>query len=231
MIKSNKLWAIIPARSGSKRIINKNIHDFCGQPLISWTIESAKKSKFIDEVYVSTDDIEIAGIANSFGAKVPFIRPANLSKDNSNTVDVLNHAIKKLKIAETDFIILLQPTSPLRNSDDIENAIKTILLKKNIKNIVSVNKINHPLEWTNILPSNKSMKGFISKENLRKRSQDFPTRYQINGAIYIVKVENFLKEQKFIFDHDSFAYIMPYKRSVDIDNLEDLKLAKHYFMQ
>ena len=229
MIQECKLWAIIPARSGSKRIINKNTYNFCGQPLISWTIQNAKKSKFIDEVFVSTDDIKIADIAKNYGAKVPFIRPKKLSQDKSNTVDVLNHAIKKLKLNKKDFIILLQPTSPLRNYKDIEKAINIILTKKNVENIVSVNQINHPLEWTNILPRNNSMKNFISKENLNKRSQDFPLRYQINGAIFIVKIESFLKKQKFIFEQNSFACSMPYNRSIDIDHLDDLKLAEYYF--
>ena len=229
MINNKKLWAIIPARSGSKRLKNKNIYNFCGHPLLSWTIKTAKKSSFIDDVFVSTDDENLANIAHKYGANTPFIRPKYLSGDKVNTVDVINHAIKNLSIGNSDFIILLQPTSPLRNSIDINKSIEILTENRYLNNVVSVSEIDHPIEWSNTLPSNKSLKNFIKKENLGKRSQDFPKRYIINGAIYIIKVEDFISAQSFILEENSYAYIMPKSRSIDIDDINDLKLAEFLF--
>ncbi len=229
MINNKKLWAIIPARSGSKRLKNKNIYNFCGHPLLSWTIKIAKKSMFIDDVIVSTDDQNLANIANKYGGKTPFIRPKYLSGNAVKTVDVINHAIKKLSIRNNDFIILLQPTSPLRNSTDIEKSIEILSANRNLNNVVSVSEIDHPIEWSNTLPSNKSLKNFIKKENLGKRSQDFPKRYIINGAIYIIRVEDFINKQSFILEENSYAYVMPKSRSIDIDDINDLKLAEFLF--
>ena len=229
MINNNKLWAIIPARSGSKRLKNKNIYNFCGHPLLSWTIKVAKKSTFIDDVIVSTDDQNLANIAIKYGGKTPFIRPKYLSGNAVKTVDVINHSIKKLNIRNNDFIILLQPTSPLRNSTDIENSIKILSTNRSLKNVVSVSEVDHPIEWVNTLPSNKSLKNFIKKGNLGKRSQDFPKRYIINGAIYIIRVEDFINKQSLILEKNSYAYVMPKSRSIDIDNINDLKLAEFLF--
>ena len=229
MINNKKLWAIIPARSGSKRLKNKNIYNFCGHPLLSWTIKTAKKSSFIDDVFVSTDDENLANIAHKYGANTPFIRPKYLSGDKVNTVDVINHAIKNLSIGNSDFIILLQPTSPLRNSIDINKSIEILTENRYLNNVVSVSEIDHPIEWSNTLPSNKSLKNFIKKENLGKRSQDFPKRYIINGAIYIIRVEDFINKQSFILEENSYAYVMPKSRSIDIDDINDLKLAEFLF--
>jgi CMP-N,N'-diacetyllegionaminic acid synthase len=229
MINNKKLWAIIPARSGSKRLKNKNIYNFCGHPLLSWTIKTAKKSSFIDDVFVSTDDKNLANIANKYGANTPFIRPKYLSGDKVKTVDVINHAIKNLSIGNSDFIILLQPTSPLRNSIDINKSIEILTENRYLNNVVSVSEIDHPIEWSNTLPSNKSLKNFIKKENFDKRSQDFPKRYIINGAIYIIKVEDFISAQSFILEENSYAYVMPKSRSIDIDDINDLKLAEFLF--
>ena len=229
MIKTMKIWAIIPARSGSKRLHKKNTYKFNNKPLISWTIKIALNSKYIDKVIVSTDDNYIAKIAKFYGAEVPFMRPKKLSNDEASSADVVLHALKKLKVNKNDLFILLQPTSPLRKTSHIDDAIKIFEKNRFIENIVGVSKLDHPIEWSDQLPNNLSMKHFMQKENKNKRSQDFSPRYIINGSIYILKIRSFLKNKNFILKNNSYGYIMKKNESIDIDNLEDLKLAEYFF--
>lgn len=229
MIKTHKIWAIIPARSGSKRLHKKNIHRFYNKPLIYWTIKSALNSKFIDKVIVSTDDSYIAKISKFYGAEVPFLRPKKLSLDKTPTVDVVIHALKKLKVKRNDIFILLQPTSPLRSTLHINDALKIMGEKQFVQNLVSITKVNHPIEWTNTIPNDLSLKNFITEKIKNKRSNDFPSRYIINGSIYILKVWSFFREKSFILNKSTFGFIMKQHESIDIDNLDDLKLAEYYF--
>lgn len=229
MIKTMKIWAIIPARSGSKRLHKKNTYKFNNKPLISWTIKSALNSKYIDKVIVSTDDSYIAKIAKFYGAEVPFMRPKKLSNDKASSADVVLHALKKLKVNKNDLFILLQPTSPLRKTSHIDDAIKIFEKNRFIENIVGVSKLDHPIEWSNELPQNLSMKNFIPKTRKYKRSQDFSARYIINGSIYILRIRSFLREKNFLLKNNSFGYVMKKNESIDIDNLEDLKLAEYFY--
>ena len=132
MIKEGKLLALITARGGSKRLPKKNILKLANKPLIAWTIEASLKSPYIDEVIVSTDDVEIAEISRSYGADVPFIRPPELATDNASSIDVLKHAVLTLNNLDRhfDYLILLQPTSPLRKATHINEAIKMYVDKK-----------------------------------------------------------------------------------------------------
>jgi len=222
MYKNKTFLAVIPARGGSKRLPNKNILDLKGKPLIVWSIEAAKKSKYIDEIVVSSDSDKILEIAKKYSVTT-IKRPDNLATDTASSVDVIKHVIYNIK-EKYDYIVLLQPTSPLRNEKHIDEAIEE-LIKKNADAIISVCEIDHPVEWSNVLPENLSMENFISKENL-KRSQDLPKRYRINGAIYICKTDKFLKENTFFLEKNIFAYIMDKKSSVDIDDEFDFKLAE-----
>lgn len=216
MFDNKKIYAIIPARKGSKRLPNKNQLALSGKPLIAWTIEAAKESKFIDEIIISTDDEHIMKIAEQYGIPTPFKRPKTLSEDGSKTIDVLLHAINYFNIKETNktVTLLLQPTSPLRNHSDIDNSIE--MLDKKTKAIVSVCETEHPPLWSNTLPTNLSMRSFLSKEILNKRSQDLPTYYRLNGAVYVAETDYLVKNYGF-FGPQTKAYIMPIKRSVDID--------------
>lgn len=225
MFKNNKILAIIPARSGSKRLPKKNIQLLAGKPLIAWTIEAALKSKYIDKLIVSTDSLEIKEISEKFGAEIPFIRPKNLSTDTANSVDVIKHAIESY-LKEFEYILLLQPTSPLRATDDIDNAIE-ILEKGNTKAVISVCQTEHSPLWCNTLPKNQSMENFIQPEIIGKRSQDIPSYYRINGAIYLSEIDYFFKNSGFI-GASTKAYIMPQERSIDIDSEMDLNIAKVY---
>jgi len=225
MYNNKKVLAIIPARGGSKRLPGKNILDLNGKPLIAWTIEAAKKSINIDKLIVSTDDNNIANISKRYGAEVPFMRPKELSSDTASSIDVILHAINfyKEKNLEFEYVLLLQPTSPLRITEDIDNAFK--ILDNNTKAIVSVCETEHSPLWSNTLPDDLSMKDFISSEIKNKRSQDLHKYYRLNGAIYIAGIE-YLKNNNGFLGTNTKAFIMPQERSVDIDSEVDFKLVK-----
>ena len=226
MINGKKVLAIIPARGGSKGLPGKNIKPLLGKPLIAWTIEEAKKSKYIDRLIVSTEDEEIAEVSKKFGAEVPFMRPKELSTNEAKGIDVVLHAIEWMEKNDKsyDLIILLQPTSPLRTSKDIDKATE-MLPSKNAKAIVSVCKTHHHPYWSNILPEDGCMKDFIEPKAMNKNRQELPTFYRLNGAIYLCYTDYLKREKRFI-GCDTFAYIMPTERSVDIDDEVDFKLAE-----
>ena len=225
MIKKSKVLAIIPARKGSKRLPKKNKLDLNGKPLVAWTIESAMKSTYIDDIAISTNDEDIVETAKSYNIDVPFLRPEELSSDQSSTMDVIIHTINFYKSMGKfyDVVILLQPTSPLRTSVDIDNSLK--LLSKDVKAIVSVCKLDHSPLWSNVLPANKSLEFFLKEDVQGLRSQDLPQYYRINGAIYLSKI-NYLKKNKSFFGNQSKAYIMSTNNSIDIDTKLDFNLCK-----
>ncbi len=222
MINRKKILAIIPAREGSKRLPNKNILNLAGKPLIAWSIEAAKASKYIDTVIVSTDSEKIATISKSYHAEVPFLRPGELATDEASSLDVILHAIQSLK-EPFDYILLLQPTSPLRTTQDIDAACE--LLNENTQAVVSVCETEHSPLWSNTLPENLSMKDFIRPEIKNKRSQDLPKYYRLNGAIYIAEINYFYQNNGFLGDA-SKAYIMSQQNSVDIDTELDFRFCE-----
>lgn len=226
MYKGKRFLAIIPARGGSKGIKNKNIVNLKGKPLISYTIEEAKKSGIFDKIIVSTDSPEIAEISKKYGAEVPFLRPENLSTDTASTIDVILHALNYFIDNDEyyDYFVLLQPTSPLRKAEDILNSVD-LLFEKDADSVVSVCEVEHSPLFSNTLPQDLSLSNFIRKDLRDKRRQDLPKYYRINGAIYISRVETFLKTKDF-YEGKSYAYIMPIERSIDIDSIVDLKMAE-----
>ena len=227
MIDNKRVLAIIPARGGSKRLPRKNILDLAGKPLIFWTIEAALGSKYIDKVAVSTDDEEIADISKQHSAVIPFMRPNSLATDEAASIDVVLHAIDFFEKNNNcyNYIILLQPTSPLRASSHIDEAIE-LLDSKNADAIVSVCKVEHNPLWSNILPKDGSMKDFLHNDILNKRSQDLDVYHRLNGAIYICNIDKLKEEQGFFLKDNIFAYEMNGKSSIDIDKEIDFKLAK-----
>jgi CMP-N,N'-diacetyllegionaminic acid synthase len=218
MYKDKTFLAIIPARGGSKRLPRKNILDLCGKPLILWTIEAGLKSKYIDRVIVSSDDKDILNISKNNGAEI-IKRPDELSNDTATTFDVIKHTIEN--ISKYDYIVLLQPTSPLRSKKHIDDAIE-LLEKKEANAVVSVCEMEHSPLWSNILDDSLSMKDFLKDEILNKRSQDLEKYYRLNGAIYICQSKKLLEEK-------SFAYIMDKRNSIDIDEEIDFKMAEFFF--
>lgn len=224
-MQKRSFLAIVPARGGSKRLKRKNILNFNGKPLINWTIEAGLKSKNIDEIVITTDNEEIKQISNVVGVNI-INRPDILATDTASSFDVVKHVLDNVS-KKYDFIILLQPTSPLRTYYHIDDAVD-LLIQKDADAVVSVSKMDHNPLWSNTLPKDKSMKNFISKELDNIRSQDLEPYYQLNGAIYICKTDILLKEKKFMFDDNIFAYEMDKKSSIDIDDEMDFKIAELY---
>jgi len=223
MYKGMTFLAIIPARSGSKRLPNKNILPLAGKPMLLWTIENALKSKYLDEIVLSTDSDEIINIVRDYNIKV-IKRPSELASDTAKMVDVIKHVIEN-EDRKYDFIILLQPTSPLRKEYHIDEAIERII-KLNADAIISVCGVDYSPLWCNTLPDDLSMENFLSDDIKDKRSQDLPKFYRLNGAIYICKTDKFISENTFFLKKNVYAYIMDRLSSIDIDDEIDFKLAE-----
>ena len=218
-----KIIAIIPARSGSKGIIGKNIKPLNGKPLICHTIEESLKSKYSDATFVSTDGPAIAKTSKKCGAKI-IDRPAELANDESPTIDAIFHAIDTIKDAsDKDIIILLQPTSPLRNATDIDTALD-IFMKTDCDSVISMCKVEHSPYWCFKYEGDK-FKPLFENKGLQMRRQELSDVYRPNGAIYITTVKNLHKNNGF-YCNKIVPYIMPAKRSVDIDEEIDFKLAE-----
>jgi CMP-N,N'-diacetyllegionaminic acid synthase len=222
MYKNKSFLSIIPARGGSKRLPRKNILNLAGKPLIAWSIEAGLNSEYIDKVIVTSDDDEILEISRKFGADI-IKRPDELASDTATTFDAIKHTVENLK--KYDYIVLLQPTSPLRNEKHIDDAIE-LLESKKADAIISVCEMDHSPLWSNILPEDLSMKNFLREEVLNKRSQDLEKYYRINGAIYICKTEKLLENKGFFLKENIFAYIMDRNSSIDIDEEIDFKFAE-----
>ena len=219
------MFAIIPARGGYKGLPGKNIKELNGKPLIAYSIEAAVNAKFIDKVIVSTDCDEIAKIALEYGADVPFMRPSHLAEDTSLAIDNYKYIISKydqeLGRGIEEFCVL-QPTSPLRSSCDIDNAIK-MFRERNADSIISYCEEHHPVSWHKYLEEDGRLTNVFSDDAIKNRQDIRPTFYP-NGAIYIFK-SSLIKRGQYYSDN-TFAYIMPRKRSVDVDVLDDFRLAE-----
>ena len=190
--------------------------------MIVWSIEAGLKSKYIDKVIVSSNDKEILDISQDHGADT-IKRPDNLASDTATTFDAIKHTIENVE--KYDYVILLQPTSPLRNEKHIDEAIE-LLESKNASAVVSVCETDHSPLWSNILDDSLSMKGFLKDEVLNKRSQDLEKYYRLNGAIYICKTEKLLEEKSFFLKENIYAYVMDRENSIDIDKEIDFKIAE-----
>ncbi|MDA9237933.1 acylneuraminate cytidylyltransferase family protein [Planktomarina sp.] len=218
--------AIIPARAGSKRLPDKNILRLGGKPLLTWTIEAALQSNFFLHTIVSTNSAEIKSAAIAAGADVPFIRPDVLSGDESSSSDVVMHALdffKKMHSVSFDYVALLQPTSPLRTGKHIIEAFD-IMLRCDAGSCVSVVESNCNPNWlfwhdkkTNF------MRPVLEEPSLAQGHKNGPT-YVLNGAIYICRVSDFLKYQKFVF-FNTVPYVMNPTASIDIDTKDDFDRA------
>lgn len=217
--------AIIPARSGSKGLPDKNIRYLNGKPLIVYSIEQALHSGQFIEVMVSTDSEEYADIGIKYGASAPFLRSAKASGDTASSWDAVREVIDNYKrIGKMfDTFCLLQPTSPLRTADDIIRAYDLFKEKASVA-VISVCRMEHSPLWCNTLPENRSLSAF-KRTHDNSRRQDLDTYYRLNGAIYIASIEEFLRDEN-LYREGSYAYIMPSARSVDIDTETDFKYAE-----
>lgn len=224
MLNNKTFLAVILARGKSKRLLRKNILDLVDKPLIAWSIEAGLKSKYIDKLLVSSDDEEVLEIANKFGSDT-LKRPDELAGDTSTSLDAIKHSITSFE--RYDYVMLLQPTSPLRNDKHIDEAIE-LLEQKDADAVISVCEMSHSPLWCNTLDDNLSMTSFLKDEVLNKRSQDLEKFYRLNGAIYLCKTEKLLKENSFFLKDNIFAYVMDKKSSIDIDEQIDFELASLY---
>lgn len=221
-----KHMAIIPARSGSKGLKDKNIKLLAGKPMLAHSIEAAKQSGIFDCVHVSTDSEEYARIAREYGADVPFFRSAELSGDTAGSWDVVRWTVEQYaKLGqEFDCVTLLQPTSPLRVAKDIQNAYQ-IMQDKQADAVVGVCEMDHSPLWSNTLPEDGSMNGFLDRAANIGR-QKLPVFYRINGAIYMMKASLLAQAETALYGEGTYAYIMPKQRSIDIDDEFDFVIAE-----
>ena len=224
MYKNKSFLAIIPARGGSKGLPKKNIKELCGKPLIAWSIDAGLKSKYLDEVMVTTDSQEIADIAKKYGASVPFLRPDELASDTATSFDAIKHTIDFYKTEfqrEFDYIVLLEPTSPLREDRDIDNMIKKIIENENdFDSIVSMGEVHeHPSIMKKIINHNM-LSPYCVELEMKTRRQDNDVAYFPYGVAYIVKTKSLLDEKTFYTKRNTFYELKRYQ-CYEIDDIYD----------
>ena len=218
---SHGVVAVVPARGGSRQVPRKNIADVYGRPLIAWTVDAGLRAASIDRVVVSTDDEEIAEAAREAGAEVPFVRPGWLATDEAGSVEVALHAVDALG-GETAWLVLLQPTSPLRAPEDIDAAVQ-LATARNAACVSVCEASTHPHLCVH-LDADLRMSPWID-EPAPDRRQDLEPAYAVNGAVYVIRPTD-LREHQTFQPGGTVAYVMPVERSLDIDTPFDLDVAR-----
>ena len=221
MIDGKSVLAIIPARGGSKGLPGKNIRPMCGKPLIGWSIDKAKKCRYLDTILVTTDHQKIADIAQDFGAHVPFLRPAEFATDQSSTYDVIRHSLAYMKDAECkefDYIVLLEPTSPLREDDDISQMLELIVSRQDeFDSIISIGEVTeHPSIMKRLVGD--GIEPYYSSLAQTTRRQDNPAAYFPFGVAYIAKTSSLLKENTF-YTRRSMYFLIKRYQNYEIDDI------------
>lgn len=214
MFCGKKILAVIPARGGSKGVPGKNIKLAGGKPLIAWMIEAARASAYIDRLILSSDDEKIIKVAQKYNCEVPFVRPPELALDNSLVSDVIVHALNK--IPGFDYIMLLQPTSPLTETKDIDGCIDFCIQNK-ANATVSVTEPGKSPYWMFNIDGDKKLVPLLGEKYLNMRRQDLPNIYMPTGAMYIAQIHWFLKNRSF-YSSSTKGYNIPVERSLDIDS-------------
>lgn len=218
--------AVIPARGGSKRVPNKNVREIGCKPLIAYTIEQAAEADCLDRTIVSTEDEEIRATAEEYGGDVPFERPAELATDDATASDVVEHALEWFAARDEryDEVCLLMPTTPFRESDDIDGAVRK-LRQSDASSVVSVTEFGTPPNWA-VTTEDDELRPYFDENPWEKtRSQEFPTLYHPNGAIFLARVSVFVERGEFYTD-ETVGYEMPRRRSLDVDEPYDLEMAR-----
>jgi len=224
---TKRVLAIIPARGGSKGLPRKNIISLAGKPLIAWTIEASLRSKYITKTIVSSDDDEIKSVSFDYGAEV-IDRPVNLATDEASSESVIKHAVDYLKCngEEFDIIILLQPTSPLRTTEHIDNAFK-MMFDSQAESVISVCDFDNKVLKTFLNDHNGYLTGIVNDEYPFMRRQDLPKVYMPNGAIYIIWTSSFFKNRS-LLTVKTLGFIMAKGVSADVDSWSDLDEIEKY---
>lgn len=231
MSKPGSVLALITARGGSKRLPGKNLRPLGGKPLLRWTIDAALACPEVHRTILSTDDPEIAAVGRAAGCDVPFMRPAELSGDTASSVDVVRHALDQLP-EDPDWLVLLQPTSPFRTAADISAGLAQLQAagRESLIAVTEPEKNPH-LMFRRASDSRLSSVVGIRLADLRHmRTQDMPECYEINGALYIVRVSWF-RESGTLFDDDTLSLVMPRARSANIDTALDFAVAEAWLRE
>jgi CMP-N,N'-diacetyllegionaminic acid synthase len=229
-VTEKNILAVIPARGGSKAVPRKNIRDLMGKPLIAHTILEAKRSRLLTHIIVSTDDEDIKTVSLHYGAEVPFLRPRELATDTALAVPTVQHAVsatEALKKMRYDYIVMLQPTAPLRTCEDIDNALKR-LIHSEAEGIISVVDVDnwHPMKMKRF-EENGMLVDYEPPPVENPPRQILPKVYMVNGAIYATRRDVFMAKGTFKGDK-CLGYIMPAERSVNIDTDADFLVAEYY---
>lgn len=227
MYKGKKILAIIPARGGSKGLPGKNIRELCGKPLIAWSIEHAQKSKYVDEIFISTDSQEIADVAEKYGAKCPELRPEYLARDTAPSSEFIVYTLEKLQKEGRpyDFFILLEPTSPLRDVEDVDKSIEMIVdnpLAESVMGVVRAEDSN-PAFMVKI-GADGLMIPFMGKAETMRR-QDIPDAYYFEGTVYLSRCDTYIEKKAFYHDK-TLPYIVPKWKSFEIDDIIDFTIIE-----
>ncbi len=222
MIGRCTVLAIIPARGGSKGVPQKNIRTVGRKPLIAWTIEAAKAARYVDRVVLSSDDRKIIDVARSYGCDVPFVRPAELATDEADSMSVVRHALASLN-EDYDYLVLLQPTSPLRRAQDIDAAIERCV-NADGKACVSVSEPDKSPYWMFRIDKAGALHPLLAAEQIPDRRQDAPPVVALNGAVYVARTDHLAGGGTFLAP-GTVGYTMPKERSFDIDTELDLRIV------
>ena len=228
MIGMQTVLALIPARGGSKGVPYKNIREVGGKPLIAWTIEAAKASRYIDRIVLSSDDLAIIEVARKWNCEVPFIRPKELANDKADSIQVVRHAIGALS-EHYDYLVLLQPTSPMRTAEDIDAAIECCA-QSGALSCVSVCEPDKSPYWMLKLDKDGFGQPLFAADQIPDRRQDAPPVVAFNGAVYVARTDDLTNGGTF-YTKRMAAYSMPKERSFDIDTELDIKIVDFLLSQ
>jgi N-acylneuraminate cytidylyltransferase len=218
MIDDCSVLGVILARGGSKGLPRKNVCDLAGKPLIAWTIEAGHESKYLDRLILSSDDEEIMEVAEEYGCEVPFRRPAELAQDDTPSMDALLHAMDQ--VPEYDYVVLLQPTSPLRTAEDIDATIERCY-QAGTPACVTVTETEKPPQWMYNLDDEARLEPVLDSDEAVTRRQEAPTTYVLNGAVYAARTDWLRETRDFVTDQTR-AHVMSEMRSADMDTALDL---------
>lgn len=218
MINGQSVLGVIPARGGSKGLPRKNVRDLAGKPLIAWTIEAGHDSEHLDRLILSSDDEEIVTVAEEYGCEVPFQRPAELAQDDTSSIDALLHALDQVE--SHDYVVMLQPTSPLRTADDIDATI-TRCHQNDGTACVTVTQTDKPPQWMYTLGEKNRLDPVMDRDDMITRRQDAPTTYVPNGAVYVAGT-TWLRTHETFYTDATLGHPMPPERSADVDTAMDL---------
>lgn len=218
MIQDKTILAVIPARGGSKGLPHKNILPLGGRPLLAWTVTAARSSRLLDRFVLSSEDQEIIAVARSLGCEVPFVRPRELADDDTPGILPVLHALRVLP-EHYDYVVLLQPTSPLRGAADIDACIERCHTM-GAPACVSVTPATKSPYWYHRLDERGRLRPLLDGPGASRR-QDLPESFLLNGAVYVARAR-WLQESKTFLTDETVGWVMPRERSLDIDSREDL---------